>query len=73
MLDADEAIVSVTKMVGGMMVAATPKQHDILQMRGAFAKAYCEAKGWNFDNPTIDQILEIRSQRGWINPTEEQG
>lgn len=53
---------------------ATPEvaaQHErFLQARYDFAKAYAERQGWGNDPSecSIEQILEIRKQPGWVTP-----
>lgn len=55
---------------GGFAVyGASDEQVRVLRAREKFAKEYCAAKGWDFNNVTMPQMLEIRSQPGWKNPT----
>jgi hypothetical protein len=41
----------------------------VIEGRKAFAEEYCAAKGWPLDPAqlSMDQIMEIRAQEGWIN------
>lgn len=61
--------------VGGMKVLAmgTDKECDeheqFMKKREAFVKKFFEEKGWDLKNPSIEQILEVRNQDGWKNPT----
>jgi hypothetical protein len=34
----------------------------------AFVLAYCAERGWDVDDPSLEQILEIRAQDGWKEP-----
>jgi hypothetical protein len=61
------------ELFGGINVhGGTPEVNSILAGRSAFIKAYCEAKGWK-EPLTMTQILEIRAQDGWKNPTSTEG
>ena len=61
------------ELFGGVTVhGGTPDVNNILAGRSAFIEAYCEAKGWT-EPLTITQVLEIRQQDGWKNPTQKEG
>jgi len=46
------------------------KQADMLGKRHQFNLKYMKEKGWGNDltQLSIEQIMEIRAQAGWINP-----
>jgi hypothetical protein len=54
----------------GSEMASDDDVQRILEARGAFASAYCRAKGWSEDPDelTWEQIFEIRAQDGWKRP-----
>jgi len=54
--------------IGSCKTVVSDEQFDFLQARGRVVAAYCEEKGWDKNNLTIQQILEIRSQEAWKNP-----
>ena len=37
----------------------------VLSARMRFAQKYSAAKGWNFADLKVDQMVEIRDQEGW--------
>lgn len=41
---------------------------DILRARDAFVSRYCAEKGWNREELTLTQIIEIRKCPEWIDP-----
>lgn len=47
------------------------EQETILRKRAAFVASYCAEKGWPTDITSLSmkQIMEIRDQPGWQNPT----
>jgi len=47
------------------------KTQAILDARHAFIQRYCKEQGWpeDEDKLSIQQILQIRQQDGWKNPT----
>ena len=51
------------------------EQDPILKARGKFVRRYCAEKGWSAgpNDLSWDQIMEIRGQEGWKNPTIEGG
>lgn len=55
----------------GPLTIANPSDETrrVLGGRQAFVAEYCREKGWNPDNLTIPQIMQIRSQDGWKSPT----
>jgi hypothetical protein len=66
LLDADPP---ETTLIGGVTLSGGSEElHDILRLRGEFAKAYSAAKGWDVEHLSLPQILEIRSQQGWKTP-----
>ena len=68
--EADTERLDAVLICGVRVSGGTEAQYDLLRRRGAFAHQYCTAKGWDFDNVTMQQILEIRSQPGWKNPSQ---
>jgi hypothetical protein len=40
----------------------------VLSARMRFAQEYSAAKGWNFADLKVDQMVEIRDQEGWRTP-----
>jgi hypothetical protein len=40
----------------------------VLSARMRFAQEYSAAKGWNFANLKVEQMLEIRDQEAWRTP-----
>lgn len=56
--------------VGGMAIlGASSEQADMLRQREAFVQTYFDKMGWDVNNPTMEQVLEVRSQPGWQNPS----
>jgi hypothetical protein len=43
-------------------------QLTLARARQKFMAEYCDARGWNGRELTVDQLLEIRAQRGWQVP-----
>jgi hypothetical protein len=43
--------------------------YALLVTRHAFFLDYCRERGWTADGLSLEQILEIRAQDGWKNPT----
>lgn len=41
---------------------------ELIESRENFANSYVQQKGWDRQNLTMDQILEIRSCKEWKNP-----
>jgi hypothetical protein len=41
----------------------------VLSARMRFAQVYSAAKGWNFADLKVDQMVEIRDQEGWRTST----
>jgi hypothetical protein len=61
------------KLFGGVeLEGGSPELQQALILRSAFIESYCAAKGWK-EPLTIQQLLEIRSQDGWKNPTGSGG
>lgn len=42
--------------------------HLIILARHEIVTKYCEEKGWDMEDLTIEQILEIRNLEEWKNP-----
>jgi hypothetical protein len=64
----------VTTLPGGVtFTGGTEAMHNILRGRGAFVSQYCQNKGWDLNNLTFDQLLEIRAQPGWKEPVNDLG
>jgi hypothetical protein len=56
--------------VGGLVFGnINPAQETMLTGRDVFVEQYCKEKGWDRENISIDQLMEIRAQEGWKNPT----
>jgi len=45
------------------------QQAHTIKARVEFVQQYCQEKGWNKDELSIEQILEIRQQEAWKNPS----
>jgi hypothetical protein len=61
-----------TEVTHNMDDADAAEAQRIVNGRHAFAVAYCMSKAWPYENLgklSIEQILEIRAQDGWKNPT----
>lgn len=58
----------VTEVGNIAIEGANTEQVDLLVMREAFVNNYFTERGWDVDNPTMEQILEVHSQPGWRNP-----
>lgn len=56
------------KFRNGMEVVGPPEMLAVLKGREEFTLKYVSEKGWDFDNLTIPQIMEIRAQDGWKTP-----
>jgi hypothetical protein len=41
---------------------------ELLKARDTFIDSYCKDQGWDKNNLSVDQILEIREQPEWQNP-----
>ena len=48
------------------------KIKTIIQERAKIVKKYCEEKGYDVENLSLDQILEIRALPEWINAGKEE-
>ena len=56
--------------IGGLNIYdATEEAKRVLQSRDEFIKNYCQEKGWDRDNLSFEQTLEIRKQEGWKHST----
>lgn len=42
--------------------------NEILSLREDFVTQYCNFKGWDRQNLTVEQVSEIRTKKQWINP-----
>lgn len=59
-----------TISAGGLNINnASQSAENIIIGRDAFVTEYCAAKGWDRNELTIEQIMQIRQQDGWKNPT----
>lgn len=57
------------QLLNGMkLFGGTPRQIAAIARRDSFIRQYAETKGWDVNNLSFDQILEIRKQDGWKNP-----
>lgn len=57
--------------VGGMGVYNVPgEQAAIMKYRAAFVQEYCHQKGWDYNELSISQVLEIRRQKAWESPLQ---
>jgi hypothetical protein len=45
---------------------------DLIDARLRVTRKYCHDKGWNSNNLTFEQIMEIRSLDEWKNPSKNQ-
>lgn len=43
-------------------------ESEIIQLRDNFTNEYINEKGWDQNNLTFEQIMEIRSNVKWKNP-----
>lgn len=60
-----------TVEVGGFTVSGvSDEQANLLKRREAFVKQYLAERGWDANDLTIEQLLEVRAQEGWKNPAE---
>jgi hypothetical protein len=52
-------------------IAEADKMKAVLNARHAFALKYCQEQGWTTElgKLSIEQILQIRAQEDWKNPT----
>lgn len=58
----------IDKMDRLKIFGATEEQLSFLEKRSKFVEQYFKDKGWDINNPTMEQTLEIRKQEGWKNP-----
>jgi hypothetical protein len=57
--------------VGGMnVVGASDEQVDLLKRREAFVNQFLTERGWDKNDLSIEQLLEVRKQPGWQDPPE---
>jgi len=57
------------KLAGGMtLIGGSPAFVAAIARRDSFIRQYAEEKGWDVNNLTFPQVLEIRKQEGWKNP-----
>lgn len=57
----------VFKIGGFTIVGASDEAKNVFQSRDVFINKYCAEKGWDKENLSFPQILEIRDQDGWKN------
>lgn len=43
-------------------------ESEIIQLRDNFTNEYVNEKGWDKNNLTFEQVMEIRSNVKWKNP-----
>lgn len=60
--------------IGRIMLTGTPEENEkhkkLVEGRHKFSQEYIKKKGWGQpDTLSIPQIMEIREQEGWKNPT----
>jgi hypothetical protein len=55
--------------MGERMQEAFPDHSNTLLKRGEFVRTYCVDRGWDPDHLTIEQLLEVRAQPGWKQPS----
>ncbi len=60
---------SVIQIGGLVILGASAEQADQLKMRESFVNRYFEERDWDASNPTMEQVMEVRSQPGWQNPS----
>lgn len=44
---------------------------NIIETRDEIVRQYCKEKKWDFDDLSIEQILEIRQLPEWVNASKE--
>ncbi len=62
---ASQEIAAAAAEAGSMEIE---QEIAVLSARMRFAKEYSAAKGWNFANLKVEQMLEIRDREGWRTP-----
>ncbi len=65
----DRKTIPVPGYPGFVFSGVTDEDERVVKGRDAFATKYCAEKGWDREKLTIPQILEIRKEEGWKNPT----
>ena len=58
----------VTVIGGIVIVNASREEIDSITNRSDFVTAYCKTRGWDPQNLSYEQIMEIRSQPSWQSP-----
>ena len=48
-----------------LLSQASPAEMRIIELRDKFARTYCTERGWDIENLSMEQLLEIRRQPGW--------
>lgn len=43
-------------------------ESDTVQLREIFVSKYCSHKGWDRENLSFEQVLEIRTHNEWKSP-----
>lgn len=57
------------QLPGGIQFSGlSEKEAEIVRGRAEFVARYFAMKGWDVNDPTIEQVLETRQQPGWRNP-----
>ena len=58
--------------IGDLIVSGLNQQEiAILDARQKFIQVYFQERGWDIENPSMEQILEVRQQDEWENPSVE--
>lgn len=48
-----------------LLLQASSTEAQIIKLRDKFARTYCAEKGWDIENLSTEQLLEIRCQPRW--------
>jgi hypothetical protein len=48
-----------------ILAQANEKQQQVIRARDAFLRAYCAEQGWDVNDLTLAQVMEIRQQPQW--------
>jgi len=61
------------KLLGGFeIIGANPAQEKVFSGRDAFIRKYATERGWDVENLSFSQVLEIRKEEGWKTPNNGQ-
>jgi hypothetical protein len=59
--------------LGDLAIVTTDnEQVEFLTKRAAFVEQYFAERGWDMAKPTIEQLLEVRSQPAWQDPDQNE-